>query len=425
MRRALLLFVGIVILAGGGLFAGRAFAPCSPAIVLANKYAPGGQSVCPAPLEAAKAEARPLAPAITVAPAAHRLFVERLFVSGSLVAREEAMVNAQLDGLRLTEILVEEGDKVEKGQALARLDRSQLDALVAQNDAATQSAEAASAQATSQISQFEASLAQTSADLDRARKLGAQIMTEATLDQRTAAARIAQSQLDAGRNALRVAQANLASRQAERRELMVRIDRTDVKAPVAGVVSRRTARLGAVASGAGDALFRIIVDGAIDLDADTPEQTLPRFAIGMPAMIKLPGVPRAVEARVRLISQEVDKTTRLGKVRIALEPNSGARIGAFASGMAVANQREALSVPTSALQRLDDGDYVQIVVDNRIASRKVVVGIIDNDNAEIRDGLASGDSVVTRAAAFLRPGDIVRSITALSQSAAKIEEAAK
>jgi HlyD family secretion protein len=425
MRRALLLSVGIVVVAGGTLFAGRALAPCSPAMILANTYAPGGQGDCPAPVEAANTEARPLAPAITVAPAAQRLFVERLFVSGSLVAREEAMVSAQLDGLRLTEILVEEGDHVEKGQVLARLDRSQLDALVAQTDAATQSAEAAIAQATSQISQFEASLAQTSADLDRAKKLGAQIMTEATLDQRTAAARIAQSQLDAGRNALRGAQASLASRQAERRELMVRIDRAEVKAPAAGIVSRRTARLGAVASGAGDALFRVVVDGAIDLDADTPEQSLPRFAIGMPAMIKLPGVPREVAAKVRLISEEVDKTTRLGKVRLALEPNSGARIGAFASGNVIANQREGLSVPTSALQRLDDGDAVQIVVDNRIASRKVIVGIIDNDNAEIRDGLAAGDSVVTRAAAFLRPGDIVRPITALAQTSAKVEEAAQ
>jgi HlyD family secretion protein len=250
-------------------------------------------------------------------------------------------------------------------------------------------------------------------------------MTEATLDQRTAAARIAQSQLDAGRNALRVAQASLASRQAERRELMVRIDRAEVKAPVAGVISHRTARLGAVASGAGDALFRIIVDGAIDLDADTPEQSLPRFAVGMPARIMLPGVEAAIDGKVRLISEEVDKTTRLGKVRIALAADPRARIGSFASGTVIANQREGLSVPTSALQRLDDGDYVQIVENDHIAARKIVVGIIDNENAEAREGLNPGDSVVTRAAAFLRPGDIVRPISALAQTAAKIQAPAK
>ena len=425
MRRVVVFVVAIAVLAGGALFAGRAMAPCSQPVALANKYIPGGAAICPPPADAASAEARPFAPAVSVAPAARRLFVEKLFVSGTLAAREEAMVGAQLDGLRLTEILVEEGDHVAKDQVLARLDRSQLDALVAQNDAATQSAEAAIAQAASQISQFEASLTQASADLERAKKLGAQIMTEATLDQRTAAARIAQSQLDSVRNALRVAQASLASRRAERRELMVRIDRAEVKAPVAGVVSRRTARIGAVASGAGDVLFRIIVDGAIDLDAETPEQSLPRFAVGMPASIKLPGVEAPIDGKVRLISEEVDKTTRLGKVRIALTPDARARVGAFASGTVTANQREGLSVPTSALQRLDGGDFVQVVENDRIVARKITVGIIEGDIAEAREGLNVGDSVVTRAAAFLRPGDIVRPLSAVSQAAAKIQEAAK
>jgi len=425
MRRVLLTTVGLMVLAGGALFVGRAVAPCSPGIALADSYVPGGSTKCAPAAVAQNEPARPLAPAVTVAPAIKRLFVEKLFVSGSLAPREEAMVSAQLDGLRLTEILVDEGDKVEKGQALARLDRSQLDAQLAQNDAAMQSAEAAIAQATSQISQFEASLAQTSADLERAKKLGAGIMTEAALDQRTAAARIAQSQLDAGKNALRVAEASLASRQAERRELMVRIDRAEVKAPVAGTISRRTARLGAVASGAGDPLFRIIVDGAIDLDADAPEQSLSRFVVGMPGMVTLPGATAATEGKVRLISEEVDKATRLGKVRIALAADPRARIGAFASGIVIANQREGLSVPTSALLRLDDGDYVQVVENDHIAARKIVVGIVDKENAEAREGLSLGDNVVVRAAAFLRPGDIVRPMSAASQAAAKIQEAAK
>src|SRR5262245_58836873 len=80
--------------------------------------------------------AQPLAPAVTVGPARERTFVERLFVSGSLVARDEAMVGAQIDGLRIVELLAEDGDRVAKDQVLARLDRSQLDAMLAQNDAA-------------------------------------------------------------------------------------------------------------------------------------------------------------------------------------------------------------------------------------------------------------------------------------------------
>lgn len=112
---------------------------------------------------------RPLPPAVTVQPARERTFVQRLFVSGSLVARDEAMVGAQIDGLRVVELLAEDGDRVAKDQVLARLDRSQLDALLAQNDAALARADAAIAQARNQIEQSDAMRAQAAADLTRAK----------------------------------------------------------------------------------------------------------------------------------------------------------------------------------------------------------------------------------------------------------------
>ena len=143
-------------------------------------------------------------------------------------------------------------------------------------------------------------------------------MAASTIEQREMAMKTAQAQLAAAQNALGVAEADRKSRDAERQELLVRIDRTEVKAPVSGIVSRRSARLGASASTSGEPLFRIIEDGAIDLEADVPEQTLARLAVGMPAELKLPGVEGAVPGRVRLVNQEVDKASRTGKVRIAL-----------------------------------------------------------------------------------------------------------
>ncbi|MFI5013375.1 MAG: efflux RND transporter periplasmic adaptor subunit [Hyphomicrobiales bacterium] len=360
----------------------------------------------------------PLPPAVTVVQASRHDFVDRFFVSGTLVAREEAMVGAQIDGLRIVELSADDGDRVTKGQVLARLDRSQLDALVAQNDAALARADAAIGQATSQIGQFEASLAQAQADLDRARKLDVQIVTQATLDQRIAAFRTAQSQLGAGKSALAVAQADKASRQAERRELMVRVDRTEVRAPVAGIVSRRTARLGAVAMSAADALFRIIADGAIELEADIPEQSLAPLALGMQAKIALPGMEGEIEGRVRLISAEVDRATRLGKVRIALPLDAPARIGSFASGVAIVARRSGVGVPTSAVTRTEEGAFVLVVKDSRIELRKIAVGIANARLTEAREGLAAGETVVARAAAFLRPGDAVRPISASERSAA-------
>jgi RND family efflux transporter MFP subunit len=419
----------VVILAA--LAASRVFLPCAtqPLAMLDRLGLPVNQTACAAPTPQPKAAAeirRPLPPSVTVVQATMQDFVDRFFVSGTLVPRDEAMVGAQIDGLRIVELLADDGDHVVKGQVLARLDRSQLDALVAQNDAAMARADAAIAQAQSQIAQFDAALTQAQAELDRAKKLDVTIVTQATLDQRIAAFRTAQAQLAAARGALAAAQADKASRAAERRELMVRIDRTEVKAPVAGVVSRRTARLGAVAMSAGDALFRIITDGAIELEADIPEQSLARLKTGMQAKIALPGIEGEVEAHVRLISEEVDKTTRLGKVRFALPPDAPAHIGSFASGVAIIARRTGVGVPTSAVTRGDDGDFVQVVKEGRIELRKITVGVTNARSTEAREGLEAGETVVARAASFLRPGDIVRPISGPArQSSLLTKEAAR
>src|SRR5262245_12178005 len=355
--------------------------------------------------------AQPLAPTVTVGPARERTFVERLFVSGSLIARDEAMVGAQIDGLRIVELLAEDGDRVAKGQVLARLDRSQLDALVAQNDAALARADAAIAQAHNQIDQSEAMRAQAAADLSRAKGLAIGVITQATLDQRVATARSTDAQVAAAQSALAVAEADKRSRQAERKELMVRIGRTEVRAPVAGVVSRRTARLGALAMGSADPLFRIISDGAIDLEAEVPQDSLSRLALGMPAAIDLPGAER-VSGKVRLIASEVDKTTRLGKVRIALAPEANAHIGAFASGTVEIARRVAVGVPAAAVIQSAAGSSVAVVSGGRIEVSRVTVGVTNGGDIELREGLEPGQRVVLRAAAFLRSGDEVRPMEA-------------
>ena len=187
---------------------------------------------------------------MTVVLAVKREFVDRLFVSGTLVAREEAQVAARVDGLTIVEVDAEDGDRVKEGQVLARLDRAQLDAMLAENDAATKRADAAIDQARSLIAQSQAQVQFANSDFDRARKLGAGVMAASTIEQREMAMKTAQAQLAAAQNALGVAEADRKSRDAERQELLVRIDRTEVKAPVSGVVSRRSAKPGAAASSA-------------------------------------------------------------------------------------------------------------------------------------------------------------------------------
>jgi RND family efflux transporter MFP subunit len=289
--------------------------------------------------------------------------------------------------------------------------------MLAENDAATKRADAAIDQAGSLIAQSQAQVQFANADFDRAHKLEAGVMAASTVEQREMAMKTAQAQLAAARNALGLAEADRKSRDAEWQELLVRIDRTEVKAPVAGIVSRRSAKLGADASSAGEPLFRIIEDGAVDLEADVPEQSLARLAVGMPAELKLPGVEGAVAGRVRLVNQEVDKASRTGKVRIALEDVSRAHIGAFASGRVELIRRDGVGAPATAFEREGDSARLYVVRDGKVEERQVRPGIVDGDSVEIESGVAAGESVVARAASFLRPGDRVRPVHGAAASA--------
>jgi len=411
MTRFLAPLVALILLAAAAL--GYAtLQPCSAPTKKARALGlPVGVVACAGAVASASAEeapAPPLPPAVTVVVAGRRPFVDRLFVSGTLVPREEAQVAARIDGLTIVELDAEDGDWVKAGQVLARLDRSQLDALLAENDAAVRRADAAIAQARTVIVQAQAQAEQAASDFDRAQKLGAGVMSASTIEQRQTALKTAQAQLASAVSALNVAEADRKARDAERQELEVRIARTEVTAPVSGLVSRRSARLGATASGAGEPLFRIIVDGAVDLEADAPEQSLTRFAVGMPAEIRLPGVADPVDGHVRLISQEVDKASRTGKVRIALADVSHAHTGAFASADVELLRRDGIGAPASAVRREGDAAKLYVVRDGRIEERRVTPGVVEGDEVEIRDGLAEGETVVARAAAFLRPGDRVR-----------------
>jgi HlyD family secretion protein len=409
MRRTLIIVVTAAAAALGGVWAASAVAPCALPSALIARIAPGKAAACPAPAGSAADQPRAVEPpAVTVVPATKREFIDRLFVSGTLVAREEAQVAARIDGLAIVELDAEDGDRVQAGQVLARLDRTQLDAMLAENDAATKRADAAIDQAKSLIAQSQAQVQFANADFDRARKLEAGVMAASTVEQREMAMKTAQAQLGAAQFALGVAQADRKSRDAERQELLVRIDRTEVKAPVAGIVSRRSAKLGASASTSGEPLFRIIEDGAVDLEADVPEQTLAKLAVGMPAELKLPGVEGAVSARVRLLNQEVDKASRTGKVRIALDDVSRAHVGAFASGQVELARREGVGVPATALERDGEEARLDVVRDEKVEVRQVKPGVTQGDWVEIRTGVTQGESVILRAAAFLRAGDRVR-----------------
>jgi HlyD family secretion protein len=346
------------------------------------------------------------APTVTVVRAVRREIAEEVHVSGTLVPREEVLVAPEIDGLAVTEILVEEGDRVEKGQVLAKLSRAAIDAEAAQADAAV-------AQARAQIAEMEANLVEMQQALDRTETLlKSKTVSKAAYDQRLAAFRIAQARLNAAKHNLTVAE-------AQKEQISVRQARTEIKAPEGGIISRRTLKLGAIASMTGEPAFRIIEGGAVELQADVVDATLARFETGQSAHVSTTGAEEPLHGTIRLISAEVDSTTRLGRVRVALPLDAKVTIGSFASGVVEIGRKTAVTVPISAITVTGGKSTVQVVADNKIATREVEIGLRAPTRAEVKTGLAENELVVARAGSFLRDGDAVTPIEANDAEASR------
>ncbi len=389
-----------------------------PALALAAAFAATSAAALPAVAAETAPAAGPVvtgapAPAVTVAVAAEREIVERAVVTGTLVPRDEILVSPEIEGCRITGLLVEEGDRVAKGAVLARLSREMIDTQLAQNAAAIARAEGAVAQARSSIVQAEAAQVEASLSLERAQSLmKSGNGTAAVLEQRESAAKGAEGRLSAARNGLTIAQADLAQARAQRSELDLKLARTEIRAPEGGIVSRRTARVGATASASAEPLFRLIARGEIELEGEVPETGLARLRAGAPASLDLDTAdgPVAVSGRVRVVYPEVDRAT---------PPRQGPHQARGRSAPAHRRLRPRRRRGGAAHRRRGaprlgglraSGPTVLVVSGERVELRPIRTGLSAGGFIEVRDGVKAGEAVVARAGSFLRDGDRVRPI---------------
>lgn len=394
-RASILLLIAAIVVAGG--------------LAITGHLPLMGKGAKPEAALADESRTAPAPPTVSVAKIAPSRFVETVLVTGTLVPRLEILVAPEVEGLRVLELRVDEGDRVKKGDVMATLVHETLDAQLAQNAASIARADAAIAQTRSSIAQAEATMEEARNAFNRAKPLRQSgHIADSIFDQREAAARTAEAAVVAARDGLKVAEAEKAQVEAQRRELDWRRQRTEVKAPEDGLVSRRTARIGAISAGVtGEAMFRIIARGEIELDAEVPEAQLARMKAGQSAVINVPGLGD-VSGQVRLVSPEVDRATRLGRVRIGLKSNEPLRIGGFGRGYVTTADTNGLAVPASAVLYGQDGATVQIVQDGKVVTRQVKIGARADGLVEIIEGAAEGDVIVARAGTFLRNGDMVR-----------------
>ncbi len=185
---------------------------------------------------------------------------------------------------------------------------------------------------------------------------------------------------------------------------------TTLTAPMAGVIMRSAAVVGATASSMRqEPLFLIAVNNEIELEAEVPSIHLPLLSPGQRARVFLDD-NRELSGAVRRVPSAVDRGSQLGKVRISLDPVSGLRVGLFARATIDADRSCGISVPRSAVTYQTGGTSVQVVRGNVVETRQVRVGFHSDTDTEIRTGLREGDLVVASAGSSLRNGDKVAPI---------------
>jgi HlyD family secretion protein len=261
----------------------------------------------------------PSALTVQVVPVREQTLQRPVIGDGSVVAWQELVVGIEAGGLRVAEVPIEEGDRVTRGQVLARLDDA---VLVAQ---------AGSARAA--VAEVEAALALAQADLRRATELSrTDAVARQTLEQRQAN--------------LRQTEARLLSARARLEEAEARQAQTLILAPADGIVARRSVLPGAVAQ-PGQEVARLIRDGRLELAARVPELELPGIAPGQRVRVRHGAAE--IEGEVRAVAPVVGADTRLGTVHVALPAGSGLRPGMFAQAEIMPGARPALVVPNEAV----------------------------------------------------------------------------
>ncbi len=363
--------------------------------------------------EAATEAAAPVLPAITVSEVTEGTVRDRILVSGLVEPVERVQVAPLIEGQPILTLDADIGDVVTKGQVLATLSSTTLELEKTQNAASLAAARAAIAQGEAQMLEAQSAATEATRVNERTTALRAQgTASQAAQDTATANAISANARVTVAAQSLEAARAQLALVEAQLANVELSLRRTQVVAPVAGEIVSRNATIGSVATAAGEPMFVIIRDNALELRGDVAESDLIRLDVGQPAQLRLVGAAAPLQGSVRLVEPSINATTRLGGVRISIDAASNVRSGMFAEAEVIAAERSGLVVPVTALGSMDGDTVVMKVTDGTVARTVVQTGIRDGAVVEILDGLAAGDTIVTKAGAFVRDGDRINPVPA-------------
>ena len=332
-----------------------------------------------------------------------------LQATGYVTARRQATVSAQLTGT-LTEVLIEEGDRVKKDQILAKLDDSEYKAAL---DTAVAQAKAAHAL----VDQFQAQLAQNLRDATRDDTLATQgLVSKQTAEQARTLANSTRAQLASQ-------QKQAVAADAEVVEAQVNFNYCVVRAPFDGVITTKDAQVGEIISPFSTGGFTrtgvgTIVDmDSLEVDVDVNEAYIGRVTPKMTAEAVLDAYPDwRIPAHVIAIVPAADRGKATVKVRVAMEqkdsrvvPDMGVRVSFLEAKPAVTAQApKGVLVPSKAIVKRDGGDSVFIVADGKAHRQSVQPAAQDfGDLRLIPASVNAGDNVVVSPPEDLHDGSDV------------------
>lgn len=339
----------------------------------------------------APGSAKPALTVTTVKPQRSEL-AATFAASGNIAAWQDAIIGAEVNGLRLNNVLVNVGDVVKRGQVLATF--------------APETVEAELAQSRASVAEAEAALAEAVANAERAKTL-------------EASGALSAQHINQYATTAKTADARLAAARAVARASSVRVSHTQVLAPDSGTISARTATVGAVVSG-GQELFRMVRQNRLEWRAEVTSAELAKIQVGQKATVTTP-TGASVAGKVRVIAPTVDPQTRNVQVYVDLAPGSAARAGMFARGEFQLADSSGLTVPQQAVVVRDGFSYAFVVkADNRVTQQKIAVGRRIGDRIEVTRGLLPDAAIVAQGAGFLNDGDLVNIAAAVPAAASQL-----
>jgi membrane fusion protein (multidrug efflux system) len=324
-------------------------------------------------------EVAEVVPPVIFAPVTPVDLEERLEVTGQLLARDHAEIAAEVAG-RITEIVFDEGQRVETGDAILEIDPERRELEVATARAGVEEATAAL--------RDEEREAKRVANL-REREIASTVQLErARLELELAKAR-----LEAARARLGVAERALRD--------------ATVRAPFPGRVARRHVSRGEFVQ-MGQSLVELVALEPLEVEFFVAERDSARVRESQPVSVRVDSQPGLTfPATVTVISPTIDPKTRTLRVLARLDPSEGRlRPGLFArADLGVATRENVLMVPEEAvLQRADGAVVYRRLEQDRVARVPVETGLHRDGHVEIVKGLETSDVVVTRGHAGLVDG---------------------